>query len=123
MAAALPILCAAVAPAADDLARGVLIERVSVLASPEESYALYLPTTYSPDRPAPILYAFDPRARGRAPADRRRTGWARAGPANTWWGGTGRSSRPGWPGRGPARSGRRARRRRPRAPPPSRGAV
>ena len=84
LAAALPLLGSGAAPAADELARGVLIERVSALASPDESYALYLPTTYSPDRPAPILYAFDPRARGRVPVERfqaaaERYGWIVAG--------------------------------------------
>src|SRR6185503_8520422 len=84
LAAALPLLGSGAATAADELARGVLIERVSALASPDESYALYLPTTYSPDRPAPILYAFDPRARGRVPVERfqaaaERYGWIVAG--------------------------------------------
>jgi len=84
MAAALALLGSAAAPAADEFARGVLIERVPVLANPGESYALYLPTGYSPDRPAPILYAFDPRARGRVPVERfqaaaERYGWVVAG--------------------------------------------
>ena len=45
-----------------------------------QSYALYLPTTYSPGRPWPILYAFDPRGRGTVPLERfkeaaERYGW------------------------------------------------
>jgi len=65
-------------------AHGVLIERVPLAANPEESYALYLPTSYSPDRPAPILYGFDPRARGRVPVERfqaaaERYGWVVVG--------------------------------------------
>jgi poly(3-hydroxybutyrate) depolymerase len=67
-------------PAADGLTPGVLIDRVPLTANPEESYALYLPSGYSPDRPAPILYGFDPRARGRVPVERfqaaaERYGW------------------------------------------------
>ena len=73
--------------AADGFARGVLIERVPLAANPEESYALYLPAGYSPDRPAPILYGFDPRARGRVPVERfqaaaERYGWVVVGSAS-----------------------------------------
>lgn len=71
-------------PAADDISPGVLVERVSVAAYPQESYALYLPSNYSPARPSPILYGFDPRARGRVPVERfqaaaERYGWAVVG--------------------------------------------
>ena len=69
---------------ADRLTPGVLIDRVPLTANPEESYALYLPSGYSPDRPAPILYGFDPRARGRVPVERfqaaaERYGWVVVG--------------------------------------------
>jgi dienelactone hydrolase len=40
------------------------------LNDPNQSYALYLPSNYSPDRKWPILYAFDPRARGKVPLER-----------------------------------------------------
>ncbi|HEU0107066.1 MAG TPA: hypothetical protein VFT38_12890 [Vicinamibacteria bacterium] len=74
--------------AADDIAPGVLVERIPVSAAPEESYALYLPSAYSPSRPTPILYAFDPRARGRVPVERfqaaaERYGWAVVGSNNS----------------------------------------
>ena len=36
---------------------------------PEQSYALYLPSTYSPDRKWPVVFAFDPAARGRVPVE------------------------------------------------------
>jgi dienelactone hydrolase len=55
------------APAADfDLqaARGN-ITRVSCLQDPAQSYAIYLPSHYTPDRPWPVIYAFDPFARGK----------------------------------------------------------
>jgi predicted esterase len=75
---------AASAGPADGIAPGVLAERVPLPDRPEESYALYLPSSYSPARPTPILYAFDPRARGRVPVERfqaaaERYGWAVAG--------------------------------------------
>lgn len=40
------------------------ITRVTSLDDPAQSYALYLPPNYSPDREWPILYVFDPFARG-----------------------------------------------------------
>ena len=78
--AALALASASPAHAADSFAPGVLIDRVPLIANPEESYALYLPSGYSPDRPAPILYGFDPCARGRVPVERfqaaaERYGW------------------------------------------------
>lgn len=80
----LAFILAASAGAADGLAPGVLVERVPLPGQPEESYALYLPSSYSPTRPTPILYCFDPRARGRVPVERfqaaaERYGWAVAG--------------------------------------------
>jgi predicted esterase len=72
------------ARAAETLAPGVLLERVPLASYPQESYALYLPKGYSPARPAPILYAFDPRARGPVPVERfqaaaEQYGWILAG--------------------------------------------
>jgi predicted esterase len=81
---ALALGLASVAQAAETLTPGVLTERVPIASHPEESYALYLPSSYSPTRPSPILYAFDPRARGRVPVERfqaaaERYGWIVAG--------------------------------------------
>jgi dienelactone hydrolase len=59
----------AASQAAAELPRGVVIESVATLADPQQSYALYLPKDYSPDRRWPILYLFDPRARGRVPVE------------------------------------------------------
>lgn len=42
---------------------GQVLERVTCAAAPEFSYALYLPSTFDPARPVPILYVFDPRKR------------------------------------------------------------
>jgi pimeloyl-ACP methyl ester carboxylesterase len=49
------------------LAKGVVIPRVVCIDHPEQSYALYLPSNYSPEGKWPILYVFDPGARGSMP--------------------------------------------------------
>jgi dienelactone hydrolase len=46
---------------------GQVIESVVCRHDPTQSYALYLPSTYTAERRWPILYAFDPRARGPVP--------------------------------------------------------
>jgi dienelactone hydrolase len=51
----------------EPLAKGVVIPRVVCIGHPEQSYALYLPTSYSPERKWPIVYFFDPGARGSMP--------------------------------------------------------
>jgi len=50
--------------------RGQVVDKIEVLNDSSQSYALYLPSNYTPDRKWPILYAFDPGARGRVPVDR-----------------------------------------------------
>jgi predicted esterase len=52
------------------LPRGEIVERVVCRADPTKTYALYLPSTYDPRRPWPVLYALDPAARGRVPVER-----------------------------------------------------
>jgi len=49
---------------------GRVIERIGCYGDPAESYALYLPSNYTPARKWPIVYAFDPMARGRVPVDK-----------------------------------------------------
>lgn len=56
--------------AADDMARGAVVDKVICASSPAHSYALYLPKDYNPQRRWPILYCFDPAARGRVPVER-----------------------------------------------------
>jgi tetratricopeptide (TPR) repeat protein len=56
-----------VAVRADDLPRGVVVERVASLADAAQTYALYLPSGYTPEKSWPIIYAFDPGARGKLP--------------------------------------------------------
>lgn len=50
---------------AQELAKGVLIEKVVCRQNPDHSYALYLPGNYDPAKSWPVLYCFDPGARGR----------------------------------------------------------
>jgi dienelactone hydrolase len=70
--------CPRIAPAfllaqallAQDLPRGQVLDHVAVRDNDRQSYALYLPSTYSPGRAWPILYCLDPGARGRVPVER-----------------------------------------------------
>ena len=49
----------------EQTAKGQLVGNVGCLEDPTQSYALYLPSHYSRDRDWPIIYAFDPFARGK----------------------------------------------------------
>lgn len=53
----------------DELPRGVVIERVVCQNDNAQSYALYLPTNYSPEKKWAVLYAFDPFAQGKVPVE------------------------------------------------------
>jgi len=48
---------------------GELIPKVACAAHPEQSYALYLPAHYTRAKTWPIIYAFDPAARGNLPVE------------------------------------------------------
>ncbi|HEU4510300.1 MAG TPA: hypothetical protein VFR78_18845 [Pyrinomonadaceae bacterium] len=54
----------------DSIPKGQIVERVESLNDSSQTYALYLPSNYAPDRKWPVLYAFDPGARGRVPVER-----------------------------------------------------
>lgn len=54
----------AVPAAAEDLPRGSIIEKVVCASDAQQSYALYVPTSAAPKGGWPILYLFDPFARG-----------------------------------------------------------
>jgi len=54
----------------ESISKGQIVERVEALSDSSQSYALYLPSNYTPDRKWPVLYAFDPGARGRVPVER-----------------------------------------------------
>ena len=50
-----------------DLSKGEVIERVKAKSDEMQSYALYLPKNYTPEKKWAILYAFEPIARGKLP--------------------------------------------------------
>jgi predicted esterase len=56
-------------PAPQDLQAGVLLPKVSCATPSDQSYALYLPSHYTRERGWPIVYAFDPGARGIVPVE------------------------------------------------------
>ncbi len=64
-------------PTPTDLARGTpghLVDKIACAGHPGETYALYLPKSYTPERAWPILYILDPRARGARAAELFRPG-------------------------------------------------
>jgi pimeloyl-ACP methyl ester carboxylesterase len=64
IAALVLCLCASSAPA-QVLQPGTVIDRVQCADDPAQTYALYLPSNYSPGRKWNVLFAFHPAARGR----------------------------------------------------------
>jgi hypothetical protein len=71
-AAALPGLAETAQPPA--LPVGQIVDKVVTPSDPSQSYALYVPTSYKPDRAWPVLYAFDARSDGKLVAERFRAG-------------------------------------------------
>ena len=72
----------------NDIPRGQIVEKVTCVQKPEQSYALYLPSNYDAGRKWPVLYAFDPAARGKLPVERfrdaaERFGWIVVGSNNS----------------------------------------
>ena len=70
------------------LPTGQLVEKVTCARDPTQSYALYLPRNYDKSRKWPVLYAFDPGARGRVPVERYKDaaeqfGWILVGSNNS----------------------------------------
>lgn len=64
-AIAVAICGSGVSPAsAQELARAMVHEKVICRADPAQSYALYLPSAFDPERRWPVLFLFDPGARG-----------------------------------------------------------
>src|SRR5690349_17692119 len=60
----------AYALAAQNPRQGEVIDRVEVPGHSGQSYALYVPSNYTPERAWPILYCLDPGARGKTPVER-----------------------------------------------------
>jgi poly(3-hydroxybutyrate) depolymerase len=53
-----------------DTPKGQIVERIVCSFDPAQTYALYLPSSYSTEKEWPVLYVFDPGARGKIPAER-----------------------------------------------------
>ncbi len=51
----------------DNFLKGQIIERVVCKNDTSQSYALYLPSTYSAEKKYPVIYAFDPHQTGKLP--------------------------------------------------------
>lgn len=67
------------ANAGADVQTGQIIDRIVCMADPSQSYAAYLPSNYSKVRAWPILYCFEPLARGRIPIEQYREAAERFG--------------------------------------------
>jgi len=73
---------------AEELPRGRVVETVATLKDLAQTYALYLPSNYTPARRWPVLYCFDPLARGAVPVKlfteaAERFGWVVVGSNNS----------------------------------------
>jgi tetratricopeptide (TPR) repeat protein len=62
-------ICDAQSTPDSKLHQGVVIEKVTCMNDASQSYALYLPTNYTPQKQWPALYIFDPFAQGKAPVE------------------------------------------------------
>jgi poly(3-hydroxybutyrate) depolymerase len=65
--------------ASQELPRGQVIDSVQCAADSTQSYSLYLPAAYTPERAWPLLMGFHPGARGRAIVDKYRDAAERYG--------------------------------------------
>ena len=63
-------LLAAMVAFAGEIPSGRIVDEVPCAAEPAQSYALYVPSSYTPERAWPVIFAFDPGARGRIPVER-----------------------------------------------------
>jgi poly(3-hydroxybutyrate) depolymerase len=71
LAHSLLLLAAASQPGwSEDLPAGRIVTAVKCGADASQTYALYLPSNYSPDRAWPVIFAFDPAGRGTVPVER-----------------------------------------------------
>ncbi len=66
VAAALTVTLGALPVPAQDLPRGQIVDDVKCASDPAQTYAVYIPSSYSPDKVWSLLVAFHPAARGRA---------------------------------------------------------
>jgi predicted esterase len=56
--------CLVLPAAAQEFERAAIHEKVTCRADPAQSYSLYLPSAFDPERRWPVLFLFDPGARG-----------------------------------------------------------
>jgi predicted esterase len=82
------LIAAAAVGLIQDVPVGRVVNDVPCAADPAQSYAVYLPRAYTPDRPWPVLFAFDPGGRGSTPVERYQAaaeqyGWIVAGSNNS----------------------------------------
>src|SRR5690349_3893594 len=73
------IAFAALIAHAEELPLGRMIDDVKCEAGPAQSYSLYVPSNYSPDRAWGLILAFDPGARGKTAVERFRAAAERYG--------------------------------------------
>src|SRR3954464_15475156 len=71
-----------------EIPKGHVLEKVACAADPSQTYALYIPTNFDAARTWPVLFCFDPGARGKAPVERfqaaaEKFGWLVAGSNNS----------------------------------------
>jgi poly(3-hydroxybutyrate) depolymerase len=64
------LLIASSPVSAQDYARGQIVDDVRCRADSSQGYALYLPSTFGPDRRWPVIFLFDAGARGRRGVER-----------------------------------------------------
>lgn len=74
--------------AAPTLPQGEVLAQVACAADASQTYALYVPRSFDPAQKSPVLFCFDPGARGRVPVDRfkeaaEKFGWIVAGSNNS----------------------------------------
>lgn len=55
--------------AAEEIARGRIVDGFHCASDPTQTYAVYLPTNYEPGQHRPLLFVFDPRRRGAIAAE------------------------------------------------------
>jgi predicted esterase len=54
---------------AETYATGKIVDGIACAGDPTQTYALYLPSRYTPGTPWPVLFVFDPRSRGAIAAE------------------------------------------------------
>ena len=82
------LLLTATLRAAPELPKGEVLAQVACTSDANQTYALYVPRSFDPAKKIPVLFCFDPGARGRVPVERfkeaaEKFGWVVAGSNNS----------------------------------------